>query len=67
MKITKLSTSSNVTSTTSITSDISQSYVKAQAKIKEAIDILGVHASADANAREAVANLAVVLLDMKQS
>lgn len=39
-------------------------YVEASEKIRDAIDLLGVSASTDAIAREAVANLGVVLLDL---
>ena len=43
----------------------STAMIEASAKIKEAIDILGAEAKKDESARDIIANLSVVLLDIK--
>lgn len=41
-------------------------YIEASQKIRDAIDILGSIAASDSTAREAIANLGVVVLDLSQ-
>ena len=41
-------------------------YIQASEKIRDAIDILGSIAATDTAAREAIANLGVVVLDLSQ-
>lgn len=64
MKIQKSSSNSMQNSGDAQTEQRPSSYLKATTAIRNAIDELGVNAATDPKAKEAIANLGVVLLDL---